>query len=230
MSPTEFEKLGGRAATKKWKQSVRLVQPDGSDGGPIGNWLTVSSWSCTGAFNTPNKNCVTLRVVHSLPQEHHITIGPVRPVPSNVSLRPSKPSVLQTPVCRAVPAVKAEPAAPPMPHVLEHLQKQCVPSEIAQHCSTKDKRYDNCLHHYRCIGLLHGDPTAARLPNELPADDFGGRVVIDPREMSEEDLSQLAAVSAEDPLAAMLSEAPGVEEGRVARFTGQQSSLPFPIL
>lgn len=29
VSPTEFERLGGRAATKKWKQSIRLIGEDG---------------------------------------------------------------------------------------------------------------------------------------------------------------------------------------------------------
>lgn len=29
VSPTEFERLGGRSATKKWKQSIRLVNEDG---------------------------------------------------------------------------------------------------------------------------------------------------------------------------------------------------------
>jgi hypothetical protein len=29
VSPTEFERLGGRSATKKWKQSIRLVNDDG---------------------------------------------------------------------------------------------------------------------------------------------------------------------------------------------------------
>lgn len=39
VSPTEFERLGGRAATKKWKQSIRLVAPDGTAGRPVGEWL-----------------------------------------------------------------------------------------------------------------------------------------------------------------------------------------------
>lgn len=29
VSPTEFERLGGRSATKKWKQSIRLINEDG---------------------------------------------------------------------------------------------------------------------------------------------------------------------------------------------------------
>lgn len=29
VSPTEFERLGGRSATKKWKQSIRLIDDDG---------------------------------------------------------------------------------------------------------------------------------------------------------------------------------------------------------
>jgi hypothetical protein len=29
VSPTEFERLGGRSATKKWKQSIRLIGEDG---------------------------------------------------------------------------------------------------------------------------------------------------------------------------------------------------------
>jgi hypothetical protein len=29
VSATEFERLGGRGATKKWRQSIRLVNPDG---------------------------------------------------------------------------------------------------------------------------------------------------------------------------------------------------------
>ena len=40
VAPTEFEKLGGRAATKKWKQSCRVLIDD-IDRGPIGAWLVV---------------------------------------------------------------------------------------------------------------------------------------------------------------------------------------------
>lgn len=29
VSPTEFERLGGRSATKKWKQSIRLIDDNG---------------------------------------------------------------------------------------------------------------------------------------------------------------------------------------------------------
>jgi hypothetical protein len=32
VSPTEFERLGGRSATKKWKQSIRLIGEDGEWG------------------------------------------------------------------------------------------------------------------------------------------------------------------------------------------------------
>lgn len=39
MSPTEFERLGGKASAKKWKNSVRVMLPDGSPGGTIGEWL-----------------------------------------------------------------------------------------------------------------------------------------------------------------------------------------------
>jgi hypothetical protein len=35
VSPTEFERLGGRSATKKWKQSIRLIGEDGE----IDNYL-----------------------------------------------------------------------------------------------------------------------------------------------------------------------------------------------
>jgi hypothetical protein len=42
MSPTEFEKIGGRAASKKWKSSVRVTQPDGKPGILIGDWLQVT--------------------------------------------------------------------------------------------------------------------------------------------------------------------------------------------
>ncbi|WIA11615.1 hypothetical protein OEZ85_011719 [Tetradesmus obliquus] len=38
VSPTEFERLGGRSATKKWKQSIRLVNEDGELGRPVGEW------------------------------------------------------------------------------------------------------------------------------------------------------------------------------------------------
>lgn len=33
VSPTEFERLGGRSATKKWKQSIRLIGEDGESKG-----------------------------------------------------------------------------------------------------------------------------------------------------------------------------------------------------
>jgi hypothetical protein len=45
VSPTEFERLGGRSATKKWKQSIRLVNDDGE-------WGAAGSCSCwSGLYN-----------------------------------------------------------------------------------------------------------------------------------------------------------------------------------
>ncbi|KAF6257559.1 hypothetical protein COO60DRAFT_1695650 [Scenedesmus sp. NREL 46B-D3] len=41
VSPTEFERLGGRSATKKWKQSIRLVAEDGELGRPVGEWYVI---------------------------------------------------------------------------------------------------------------------------------------------------------------------------------------------
>ena len=41
VSPTEFERIGGRATTKKWKTSVRLLEADGQAGQTLGDWLQV---------------------------------------------------------------------------------------------------------------------------------------------------------------------------------------------
>ena len=41
VSPTEFERIGGRATTKKWKTSVRLLEEDGQAGQTLGDWLQV---------------------------------------------------------------------------------------------------------------------------------------------------------------------------------------------
>ena len=41
VSPTEFERLGGRATTKKWKTSVRLLEENGQVGQTLGDWLSV---------------------------------------------------------------------------------------------------------------------------------------------------------------------------------------------
>ncbi|EFJ50395.1 hypothetical protein VOLCADRAFT_88962 [Volvox carteri f. nagariensis] len=38
-TPTEFERLGGRQATKKWKQSIRVVDSHGQPGKSLGEWL-----------------------------------------------------------------------------------------------------------------------------------------------------------------------------------------------
>lgn len=38
-TPTEFERLGGRQATKKWKQSIRVVDTHGQPGKSLGEWL-----------------------------------------------------------------------------------------------------------------------------------------------------------------------------------------------
>ncbi|GFR48256.1 hypothetical protein Agub_g10121, partial [Astrephomene gubernaculifera] len=38
-TPTEFERLGGRQATKKWKQSIRVVDSNGQAGKSLGEWL-----------------------------------------------------------------------------------------------------------------------------------------------------------------------------------------------
>ena len=36
---TEFEKLGGRGSTRKWRQSLRYQGDDGERGIPVGKWL-----------------------------------------------------------------------------------------------------------------------------------------------------------------------------------------------
>ncbi|CAL5229957.1 g13386 [Coccomyxa viridis] len=40
VSTTDFERIGGRASSKKWKQSVRVINDDGTAGKLIGDWLT----------------------------------------------------------------------------------------------------------------------------------------------------------------------------------------------
>jgi SAND domain len=57
VSPTEFERLGGRAATKKWKQSIRILNSDGSMGRPVGEVLQAMGLdmrSNTLSFVTPS--------------------------------------------------------------------------------------------------------------------------------------------------------------------------------
>ena len=46
VSGTEFEKIGGKAASKKWRNSLRVQRPDGSSGASIGDWLMVSDPAC----------------------------------------------------------------------------------------------------------------------------------------------------------------------------------------
>ena len=41
ISTTEFERIGGRASSKKWKQSVRVISDHGTVGKLIGDWLMV---------------------------------------------------------------------------------------------------------------------------------------------------------------------------------------------
>lgn len=45
VSPTEFERLGGRSATKKWKQSIRLIADDGK-GKPFACWVAFNLLRC----------------------------------------------------------------------------------------------------------------------------------------------------------------------------------------
>ena len=39
ITPADFERLGGRANTKKWKKSIRVVLPGREDGPRVGTWL-----------------------------------------------------------------------------------------------------------------------------------------------------------------------------------------------
>jgi hypothetical protein len=39
VTPNEFERLGGKASSKKWKNSIKLLNPDGTRGITIGDWL-----------------------------------------------------------------------------------------------------------------------------------------------------------------------------------------------
>jgi hypothetical protein len=53
VSPTEFERLGGRSATKKWKQSIRLI---GEDGEQHSSFLLAGS-CCTLGRRVPACRC-----------------------------------------------------------------------------------------------------------------------------------------------------------------------------
>lgn len=44
VSPTEFERLGGRSATKKWKQSIRLIGEDGETPAAGGRGACRGAW------------------------------------------------------------------------------------------------------------------------------------------------------------------------------------------
>ena len=41
ISATEFEKIGGKASSKKWRNSLRVQRPDGRSGPCVGDWLMV---------------------------------------------------------------------------------------------------------------------------------------------------------------------------------------------
>ena len=43
LGPTEFERLAGKASSKKWKASCRVIAPDGSTRTTIGDYLVVSA-------------------------------------------------------------------------------------------------------------------------------------------------------------------------------------------
>lgn len=45
LGPTEFERLAGKASSKKWKASCRVIAPDGSTRTTIGDYLVVSGLS-----------------------------------------------------------------------------------------------------------------------------------------------------------------------------------------
>jgi hypothetical protein len=61
VSPTEFERLGGRSATKKWKQSIRLI---GEDGAQTVGWqllklgLVRVGLGCVGVSGVLSAHCV----------------------------------------------------------------------------------------------------------------------------------------------------------------------------
>ena len=39
LRPNEFERQGGRASSKKWKASIKVLLPNGQSGVPISTWL-----------------------------------------------------------------------------------------------------------------------------------------------------------------------------------------------
>ena len=41
MSGVEFERVGGKDGAKKWRQSVRTMQPNGDAGQTMAQWLAV---------------------------------------------------------------------------------------------------------------------------------------------------------------------------------------------
>jgi hypothetical protein len=41
ISATEFEKIGGKSSSKKWRNSLRVQRPDGTGGPCVGDWLMV---------------------------------------------------------------------------------------------------------------------------------------------------------------------------------------------
>ncbi len=57
VSPTEFERLGGRATTKKWKTSVRVLEENGQVGQTLGDWLSVGSTPVLNLRQVPLVTC-----------------------------------------------------------------------------------------------------------------------------------------------------------------------------
>ncbi|KAK9811717.1 hypothetical protein WJX72_008933 [[Myrmecia] bisecta] len=101
MTPSWFEKAGGKAAAKKWKTSIRVVQADGSQGPLMGNWLASRGVDVRGG---------ALVRMGELPA--HLRVAPPRATAA------PRPTVMPRP-----PPVKAE--APPV-DIVAHLQDHYI--------------------------------------------------------------------------------------------------------
>ena len=61
VSATDFEKISGRGASKKWKNSVHIVGADGRPGITIGAWLVVRALF----YDSSRRKCLLQPCVHS---------------------------------------------------------------------------------------------------------------------------------------------------------------------
>ena len=150
IKPGQFETLAGRAAAKKWRDSIKVLLPDGSHVA-VGKWLEVgAARACALCRRLPGRCSGWRAVWHGYrarpggAQRNGYGVGGRARAPRELPAdRPSKPARVAKPAASgAAPPHRLAATAAPAEQINAHVDAQCAPCMTPGH--TPDAQASPC--------------------------------------------------------------------------------------